>query len=387
MEIVNIKISDIQVQHRLWSIDESAVDNLIESIKVIGLKTPISIRKDEYGQYILIAGGHRLEACKKIGFTDIPCIVEDVTEDFATIHEIDENIMRRTITGPERSYQLAKRKEAYERAFNIELSSKASFDRYFKDVDAIVNKGRNQSLYDYTLFTERDLEKEYFKSRVLTNNMEDLFGRYINKKGEEARHDLKGIEREIAEKVYCLMVEIGLEVNFIDGFITDTAKKTGLDEKTIINEVSLGNKISEEDLEIIKKAKLSDKVARDILEKKQKDEILEAVNKVIQKEEDISGLNKHVKESFKEARKEIIGGNVGKPPKEKSEEINKRAIELISDFEATEKNVQNVPARGNDSQKSEIEKYAEKVAKIFGVTTDKVIIRYEDNEVFINVKR
>ena len=140
MEIVNIKISDIQVQHRLWSIDESTVDNLIESIKVIGLKTPISIRKDEYGQYILIAGGHRLEACKKIGFTDIPCIVEDVTEDFATIHEIDENIMRRTITGPERSYQLAKRKEAYERAFNIELSSKASFDRYFKDVGLIVNE-------------------------------------------------------------------------------------------------------------------------------------------------------------------------------------------------------------------------------------------------------
>ena len=387
MEIVNIKISDIQVQHRLWSIDESTVDNLIESIKVIGLKTPISIRKDEYGQYILIAGGHRLEACKKLGFIDIPCIVEDVTEDFATIHEIDENIMRRTITGPERSYQLAKRKEAYERAFNIELSSKASFDRYFKDVDSIVNKGRTRSLYDYTLFTERDLEKEYFKSRVLTNNMEDLFGRYINKKGEEARHDLKGIELEIAEKVYCLMVEIVLEVNFIDGFITDTAKKTGLDEKTIINEVFLGNRITEEDLEVIKKAKLSDKVARDILEKKQKDEILEAVNKVILKEEDISGLNKHVKESFKEARKEIIGGNVGKPPKEKSEEINKKAIELINDFKPIDKNVQNVHTRVNDSHKSDIEKYAEKVAKIFGVTTDKVIIRYEDNEVFINVKR
>ena len=387
MEIVNIKISDIQVQHRLWSIDESTVDNLIESIKVIGLKTPISIRKDEYGQYILIAGGHRLEACKKIGFTDIPCVVEDVTEDFATIHEIDENIMRRTITGPERSYQLAKRKEAYERAFNIELSSKASFDRYFKDVDSIVNKGRTRSLYDYTLFTERDLEKEYFKSRVLTNNMEDLFGRFLNKDGEEARHRLSQEEMKIVEKVYCIMVEIGLEINFIDGFITDTAKKTGLDERTIINEVSLGGRITEENLEVIKKAKLPDKLARDILEKKQKEKILEAVNTVIQNEEDISGLDKHIKESFKKARKEVLGGEVKRPSKEENDDINKKVIELIGDFKPVDKSVQNVHTRVNDSDKSEIEKYAEKVAKIFGVTTDKVIIRYEDNEVFINVKR
>ena len=387
MEIVNIKISDIQVQHRLWSIDESTVDNLIESIKVIGLKTPISIRKDEYGQYILIAGGHRLEACKKIGFTDIPCIVEDVTEDFATIHEIDENIMRRTITGPERSYQLAKRKEAYERAFNIELSSKASFDRYFKDVDSIVNKGRTRSLYDYTLFTERDLEKEYFKSRVLTNNMEDLFARFLNKEGEESRHRLNQDEIEIVEKVYCIMVEIGLEINFIDEFITDTAKKTGLDEKTIINEVSLGGRITEENLEVIKKAKLPDKLARDILGKKQKDKILEAVNTVVQNEEDISGLDKYIKESFKKARKEVLGGEVKRPSKKENEDINKKAIELINDFKPIDKNVQNVHTRVNDSHKSDIEKYAEKVAKIFGVTTDKVIIRYEDNEVFINVKR
>ena len=387
MEIVNIKISDIQVQHRLWSIDESTVDNLIESIKVIGLKTPISIRKDEYGQYILIAGGHRIEACKKIGFTDIPCIVEDVTEDFATIHEIDENIMRRTITGPERSYQLAKRKEAYERAFNIELSSKASFDRYFKDVDSIVNKGRTRSLYDYTLFTERDLEKEYFKSRVLTNNMEDLFGRFLNKDGEEARHRLSQEEMKIVEKVYCIMVEIGLEINFIDEFITDTAKKTGLDERTIINEVSLGGRITEENLEVIKKAKLPDKLARDILEKKQKEKILEAVNTVIQNEEDISGLDKHIKESFKKARKEVLGGEVKRPSKEENDDINKKVIELIGDFKPVDKSVQNVHTRVNDSDKSEIEKYAEKVAKIFGVTTDKVIIRYEDNEVFINVKR
>ena len=59
----------------------------------------------------------------------------------------------------------------------------------------------------------------------------------------------------------------------------------------------------------------------------------------------------------------------------------------IENFKPVDKSVQTIPTRGNDSDKSEIEKYAEKVAKIFGVTTDKVIIRYEDNEVFINVKR
>ena len=46
----------------------------------------------------------------------------------------------------------------------------------------------------------------------------------------------------------------------------------------------------------------------------------------------------------------------------------------IENFKPVDKNVQNVPTRGNDSHKSEIEKYAEKVAKIFELTTDKVII-------------
>ena len=83
----------------------------------------------------------------------------------------------------------------------------------------------------------------------------------------------------------------------------------------------------------------------------------------------------------------MLGGEVKRPSKKENEDINKKAIELINDFKPIDKNVQNVPTRGNDSHKSDIEKYAEKVAKIFGVTTDKVIIRYEDNEVFINVKR
>ena len=217
--------------------------------------------------------------------------------------------------------------------------------------------------------------------------MEDLFGRFLNKDGEEARHRLSQEEMKIVEKVYCIMVEIGLEINFIDEFITDTAKKTGLDERTIINEVSLGGRITEENLEVIKKAKLPDKLARDILEKKQKEKILEAVNTVIQNEEDISGLDKHIKESFKKARKEVLGGEVKRPSKEENDDINKKVIELIGDFKPVDKSVQNVHTRVNDSDKSEIEKYAEKVAKIFGVTTDKVIIRYEDNEVFINVKR
>lgn len=64
--------------------------------------------------FTLIAGMHRLEACKQLGWETIPAVVLTVEPTVRDIAEIDENIVRNELTALERAEQLLKRKLLYE---------------------------------------------------------------------------------------------------------------------------------------------------------------------------------------------------------------------------------------------------------------------------------
>jgi len=86
------------------------IDDLAKSIKEIGLLNPITITKD----FRLVAGYHRLTACKKLGWKTIPANVVDMDALKAELAEIDENLIRNELTVLERAEQLKRRKEIYE---------------------------------------------------------------------------------------------------------------------------------------------------------------------------------------------------------------------------------------------------------------------------------
>jgi ParB family chromosome partitioning protein len=90
-----------------------SVADLAESIKNIGLINPITVTPD----YMLIAGLHRLEACKSLGWSEIPFRVLSLNEIDTHLAEIDENLIRNELTVLDRSEQLKARKELYEAKF------------------------------------------------------------------------------------------------------------------------------------------------------------------------------------------------------------------------------------------------------------------------------
>ena len=112
---MKINIDKIIVGQDRRDINSNRVTELAESIKQSGLINPITIGADNY----LIAGLHRLEACRIIGITEIEVIKKDCIygEDAFTLLEIDENLMRNELTVIERSLDLAKRKAIYERLY------------------------------------------------------------------------------------------------------------------------------------------------------------------------------------------------------------------------------------------------------------------------------
>lgn len=86
------------------------VEALAESIQEVGLLNPITLTMD----YRLIAGYHRLEACKRLGWGEIEANVRDLDGLRGELAEIDENLIRNELTALERGEELARRKEIYE---------------------------------------------------------------------------------------------------------------------------------------------------------------------------------------------------------------------------------------------------------------------------------
>lgn len=85
------------------------VDDLAASMKSVGLLHPVVVSKEGH----LIAGRRRLEAAKKLGWTEIPVRVVDLRE--PKLGEIDENRYRRDLRPSEkvavRDYLLEREKE------------------------------------------------------------------------------------------------------------------------------------------------------------------------------------------------------------------------------------------------------------------------------------
>jgi ParB-like chromosome segregation protein Spo0J len=92
------------------TLDGDAVQGLADSIGKIGLRHPITVRWDKDGDedvIVLVAGRHRLEACKRLGIQLIECTVFPGTETEARLWEIAENLHRAHLTVQERAEHIA----------------------------------------------------------------------------------------------------------------------------------------------------------------------------------------------------------------------------------------------------------------------------------------
>ena len=120
-KIRHLALADIEVaERRLRPVSEAGVQGLIASIEQLGMiKDAIHVRKMRRAsgeRLVLMAGGHRLEAARRLGWETIPARVwADVTDDFARLMEIDDNLSAAELTCLEMSVILAERKRIYER--------------------------------------------------------------------------------------------------------------------------------------------------------------------------------------------------------------------------------------------------------------------------------
>ena len=74
---------------------------LIESIRVLGVKTPIHVRPASQGRYHIIAGERRWRACQILGKSTIPALIRTETTQEAAAEALIDNLLRKDLTGYE----------------------------------------------------------------------------------------------------------------------------------------------------------------------------------------------------------------------------------------------------------------------------------------------
>ena len=99
-----IQRSPYQVRH----FNEAAIEDLMESIRDTGgLITPVVLRPSGEVNYELIAGHTRFEACKRLGFTDIPAVVRPMSDSEAAKALAADNMTRKDLSDFEIFKQLS----------------------------------------------------------------------------------------------------------------------------------------------------------------------------------------------------------------------------------------------------------------------------------------
>ncbi len=99
-DIINsfeISLNKIQVNPKQprTNFDKSEIDNLVISIKELGIIQPITVREITNGKYEIISGERRFRASTKVGLNSIPCYVRGVESETDLLKmSLVENVQR-----------------------------------------------------------------------------------------------------------------------------------------------------------------------------------------------------------------------------------------------------------------------------------------------------
>lgn len=110
MEITEVAIKDVRMRFRLRTPKDEKIVELAASIKRCGLVNAITIDSENY----LIAGFHRLHACKLLEHKTIPAVIKDTTKEYGELMEIDENLKRNELNHIEIAEHMVRREEILE---------------------------------------------------------------------------------------------------------------------------------------------------------------------------------------------------------------------------------------------------------------------------------
>lgn len=206
---MKINIDEIKIINRKRNAGD--VTQLCASINEIGLLQPITVTSD----FKLIAGLHRITACKLLGWKEIEVNVVDYDSDLLSeLAEIDENLIRNELTVLDKSIQTSRRKEIYEILHpHTKHGGDRKSSRQLGDLKEIKPKSFVEQTAKATNESTRNIERNSKRGKVL-KPLQDLIidSRFEDNAKEldelvKIADDKKGEGIEVAKEVSLIAIE------------------------------------------------------------------------------------------------------------------------------------------------------------------------------------
>lgn len=188
--VETMRIADIKIPKNRRKVDYEYVNELADSIQDIGLLNPVNVTPNK----ILIAGGHRIEACKILRWDVIPFTEVNIDGIVAELAQIDENFVRHELKTAERAELLKRRKEIYEQIHPETKHGKASKSelKKLKRKDEIISSF-TEDTSQKTGITKRTIEQEVqIANNITPETKEVIKGTPV----ENKKIDLLDLSRE-----------------------------------------------------------------------------------------------------------------------------------------------------------------------------------------------
>ena len=114
MEIEISKIHPFK-NHPFKVLDDEKMQDLVESVRINGVLTPVLLRMDDNEEYEMVSGHRRMHAAQLAGLTTIPAIVRELSDDDAIVTMVDANIQREELLPSEKAFAYKMKLDAMKR--------------------------------------------------------------------------------------------------------------------------------------------------------------------------------------------------------------------------------------------------------------------------------
>ena len=222
--------------HKFKLYSGERLEDMIQSVKEYGILLPIIVWKNN-NEHIILSGHNRVEACKKVGIKEVPCIIKsNLTLEEATIIVTETNLMQRSfsdLSHSERTYILEQHYKA--------IKSQGKSNDLLKEIGNLMLNDTYESI---------DENKSIYKIGNKYNLSKDTVARYMR---------LAKLIPSLLEKIdnEQLPIRVGYNISFIEDI--SIQEKINL---LLNNEI----KINIEKAEKLKNAYKDDKLTIDNIE-------------------------------------------------------------------------------------------------------------------------
>ena len=101
--------------HPFKVLDDEKMQDLMESIRINGILSPVLVRPIGNDTYEMVSGHRRMHAAMMLGMDTVPAIIREMTDDEAVVKMVDANIQREELLPSEKAFAFKMKMDAMSR--------------------------------------------------------------------------------------------------------------------------------------------------------------------------------------------------------------------------------------------------------------------------------